>query len=42
MRESVYSRALTLVLDFQDDLGNCITEQTQHMSASASGSHVFQ
>lgn len=40
--KTVYSSALTLVLDFEDDFGNCFSEQTQHMSATASGSHVLQ
>lgn len=42
VRESVYSSALTLVLDFEDDFGNRFNEQTQHMSTTASGSHVLQ
>lgn len=40
--ESVNPSALTLVLDFEDDFGNCFNEQTQHMSATASGSNVLQ
>lgn len=42
MVKSVYSSALAIVFDFEDDSGNCFNGQTQHMSATASGSHVLQ